>query len=183
MVDGLPGVGDIGGDFRCSGLGIVAGFSDEVGTTMFLGLRGLSFLTTVCFTGSVDSEFFVSVLLLVPFLRPIKLACFAGLNPFTLGTRPVGRLGVIVMSPLSLRMGTIRSGVDIGETLLALLLFPLTICICLVGVEVFSITVIGTTISLPGVLSRLLLETGVPFLEGGSKDSPSLRIGMILSFL
>ena len=49
--EGLAGgVGDIGGDFRCSGLGVIAGFSvEEGGTTMCLGLRGLNFLTTFCF--------------------------------------------------------------------------------------------------------------------------------------
>merc|ERR1719305_1316272 len=48
--EGLAGgVGDIGGDFRCSGFGVIAGFSPELGgTTMCFGLRGLSFRTTFC---------------------------------------------------------------------------------------------------------------------------------------
>merc|ERR1719507_2681050 len=48
--EGLAGgVGDIGGYFRCSGFGVIAGFSPELGgTTMCLGLRGLSFRTTFC---------------------------------------------------------------------------------------------------------------------------------------
>ena len=48
--EGLAGgLGDMGGDFRCSGFGVIAGFSPEPGgTTMCFGLRGLSLRTTLC---------------------------------------------------------------------------------------------------------------------------------------
>merc|ERR1719414_2574040 len=48
--EGLAGgLGDMGGDFRCSGFGVIAGFSPELGgTTMCFGLRGLSLRTTLC---------------------------------------------------------------------------------------------------------------------------------------
>lgn len=98
------GVGDIGGDFRCSGFGVMADFSaEEGGTTMCLGLRGLSFRTTLCLGLGSAFPFFRSIVAglgWTPFvcLSPMLLACWAGLNPFTLGaTRPAGRRGVEVI--------------------------------------------------------------------------------------
>ena len=123
VATGLPvleaGSGDIGGDFRWSGLGIGAGFSAELGTTMCLGLRGLSFLTMPCLPFSGLSQVLSVSLVLAPGLlmdplrrpRILLLVCFVGLvlKPLTLGTKPVGRFGVELMSPLSLLIGINRS--------------------------------------------------------------------------
>lgn len=133
------GVGDMGGDFRCSGLGVMAGFSLEEGVnTMCLGLSGLSLRTTLClappFSGFpfFTSETTAGAGLEIPFcLSPMAEACWAGLNPFTFGaTSPAGRLGVTVMPPLSLRIGITLSAVssvfsDLGEVTL-LTPFPTT---------------------------------------------------------
>merc|ERR1712106_791243 len=176
--DDVPpaGIGDIGGDFRRSGFGIGAGFS-AVGTpTMCFGLKGLNLRTIFCFElGASCFPFLFSTttgLLFVPLRRPIILACFVGLNPLTFGANPPGRLGVALISPLSLLIGMILSA-EFGVFSELLLLIPFAIWFNFLGL--FSITLIGTTRSLVGVASLL---DGVEPLTSGS---PSRLMGIILS--
>merc|ERR1719412_1246693 len=101
----LAGTGDIGGDFRCSGFGIVAGFSALDKPTMCFGLSGLSLRAIVCLVTPFDSCLTTLVSGAgAPLVRSPGMP--AGLlNPLTFGTRPAGRLGVVVMSPLSRLIG------------------------------------------------------------------------------
>ena len=117
------GAGDIGGDMRCSGLGAGAGLGDELGTTMCLGLRGLSLRMTTDF--SVTAATFSLEAGEVGALRnPITVGTDRRGNPLGLTTPLAGApLGVCPLRglipltcPLDTRvMGMARS--ELGEVL------------------------------------------------------------------
>ena len=119
------GAGDIGGDMRCSGLGAGAGLGDELGTTMCLGLRGLSLRMTTVFSGTAATFSLEAGAGEVGALRnPITVGTDRRGNPLGLTTPLAGApLGVCPLRglipltcPLDTRvMGMARS--ELGEGL------------------------------------------------------------------
>lgn len=167
------GAGDIGGDMRCSGLGAGAGLGDELGTTMCLGLRGLSLRMTTVFSGTAATFSLEAGAGEVGALRnPITVATDRRGNPLGLTTPLAGApLGVCPLRglipltcPLDTRvMGMARS--ELGE-----------------GLEVEE----GVAVVLAGDLwVGGVLEDVVIGLVGVLRDlvgDVSILMGMILSF-
>ena len=85
------GAGDMGGDIRCSGLGAGLGLGEELGTTMCLGLSGLSLRMTTGFSPPVDAAatgaaLSAAVTGLVTAVALVAAAAGGLLNPITVGT-------------------------------------------------------------------------------------------------